>query len=200
MISAAIQLLPKVNRLASVSEAPCTTCYLVWDQLGSTRLVTDQDGNVVARHDYLPYGEEIATGTAGRNWQWGLFDNVNQKFTGQVRDSETGQDFFNARYFTGALGRFNSPDPANAGADLSNPQSWNGYGYVLGNQLVNVDPSGMCGGIVAGITSDPYHGGGLALLQIADQYGYDIAYPYAGQSKLAGIFSVFSQSLGFKNR
>jgi hypothetical protein len=91
---------------SSPVQAPCTTCYLVWDQLGSTRLVTDQNGNVVARHDYLPFGEEIAGGTAGRNGPWGVFDNVNQKFTGQVRDSETGQDFFSARYFTGTLGRF----------------------------------------------------------------------------------------------
>jgi hypothetical protein len=42
------------------------------------------------------------------------------------------------------LGRFMSPDPANAGADFTNPQSWNGYGYVLGNPLALVDPSGLC--------------------------------------------------------
>jgi hypothetical protein len=53
-------------------------------------------------------------------------------------------DFFSARYFTGTLGRFNSPDPGNAGADLTNPQSWNGYGYVWGNPLNATDPSGMC--------------------------------------------------------
>ncbi len=38
---------------------PCTTCYLTYDHLGSVRLVTDQNANVVARHDYLPFGEEI---------------------------------------------------------------------------------------------------------------------------------------------
>ena len=51
-------------------------------------------------------------------------------------------DFFNARYFAAALGRFTSPDRGNAGADLYNPQSWNGYGYVNGNPLAFVDPSG----------------------------------------------------------
>jgi GH24 family phage-related lysozyme (muramidase) len=40
------------------------------------------------------------------------------------------------------LGRFMSPDPGNAGADFTNPQSWNGYAYVLGNPLGNTDPSG----------------------------------------------------------
>jgi hypothetical protein len=47
------------------------------------------------------------------------------------------------RDFMGVLGNFTSPDPANAGADLYNPQSWNAYAYVLGNPLGNVDPSGM---------------------------------------------------------
>jgi RHS repeat-associated protein len=59
-----------------------------------------------------------------------------------MRDEEAGQDFFNARYFTPALGRFNSPDPRNAGANALSSQSWNGYGYVLGNPLNASDPSG----------------------------------------------------------
>ena len=90
---------------------PCTTCYIATDHLGSARMVTDQNANVVGRHDYLPFGEEIAANTGGRNGAFGTQDFVNQKFTGQERDSETGLDFFQARYFSAALGRFNSPDP-----------------------------------------------------------------------------------------
>jgi hypothetical protein len=48
-----------------------------------------------------------------------------------------------ARYMSAAQGRFNSPDPGNAGADLTNPQSWNGYSYVWNNPLSAVDPTGM---------------------------------------------------------
>src|SRR5581483_12333272 len=121
----------------------CSLCYLSYDHLGSVRMVTDQNANVIARHDYLPYGEEIPANTAGRNGQWGLTTDVSQKFTGQFRDTETGIDFFNARYFGAAQGRFNSPDPMNAGADLSDPQTWNAYGYVRGNPLNATDPSGM---------------------------------------------------------
>ena len=44
---------------------PCTTCYLSWDHLGSTRMVTDGAGNVVARHDFLAFGDEIPSGTMG---------------------------------------------------------------------------------------------------------------------------------------
>ena len=67
---------------------------------------------------------------------------MSQRFTGQERDTETGLDFFQARYMASGLGRFMSADPGNAGADFTNPQSWNGYGYVLGNPLGLVDPSG----------------------------------------------------------
>jgi RHS repeat-associated protein len=122
---------------------PCTTCYIATDHLGSTRMVTDQNANVVGRHDYLPFGEEIAANTGGRNSNFGTQDFVNQKFTGQERDSETGLDFFQARYFSAALGRFNSPDPENAGASLFNPQSWNAYTYVYNNPLSLVDPTGL---------------------------------------------------------
>jgi RHS repeat-associated protein len=64
-------------------------------------------------------------------------------FTGKERDGESGLDFFQARYYGAALGRFTSPDPMNAGADWYNPQSWNGYAYVLGNPLAMTDPSGL---------------------------------------------------------
>ncbi len=137
------QLAAEYNSFAA-QQTPCSTCYLSYDHLGSLRLVTDSAANVISRHDYLPFGEEVPANTAGRTAQWGPFgDEVNQKFTGQERDGETGFDFFKARYFYGAQGRFNSPDPGNAGADLSNPQSWNGYGYVGSNPLAYLDPSGL---------------------------------------------------------
>ncbi|MEO8660108.1 MAG: RHS repeat-associated core domain-containing protein, partial [Bryobacteraceae bacterium] len=33
------------------------------------------------------------------------------EFTGKERDAETGLDYFGARYFSGAQGRFTTPDP-----------------------------------------------------------------------------------------
>jgi RHS repeat-associated protein len=97
---------------------------------------------VVARHDYLPFGEEIAANTGGRDGTFGTQDFVNQKFTGQERDVETGLDFFQARYFSAALGRFASPDTPLLNQDPSNPQSWNLYTYVRNNPLNFVDPDG----------------------------------------------------------
>jgi RHS repeat-associated protein len=110
------------------------------------RLVTDASGNIIARHDFLPFGEEIPGGAAGRSSQFGpTLDNVTQKFTGQERDTESLFDWFQTRYTNaGLMGRFNSPDGAGlAAADPTNPQSWNQYAYVWNNPLNAIDPSGM---------------------------------------------------------
>ena len=37
---------------------PCGTCYLSGDHLGNTRLVTDANHAVIARHDFMPFGED----------------------------------------------------------------------------------------------------------------------------------------------
>ncbi len=54
---------------------------------------------------------------------YGVYDGVRQQFTGKERDGETGLDYFGARYYAAAQGRFTSPDPENAGANISDPQS-----------------------------------------------------------------------------
>jgi RHS repeat-associated protein len=106
--------------------------------------MTDQNGNPVARHDYLPFGVEIPSGYAGRPGQWGTADNVSAKFTGQERDTETGLDFFQARYHGSAQARFLSPDPlGNFVASAADPQSWNMYAYARNNPLTLVDPTGL---------------------------------------------------------
>lgn len=142
-----------VGRLAAEystsPQAPsCTTCYLTQDHLGSVRLVTDSKGSIVSRHDYLPFGEEIGAGVASRNsvagnGAWGPQNETDAKFTGQLRDDNAGLDYFNARYYSPGLGRFSSPDPGNAAADPTDPQTWNAYAYVNNNPLSNVDPTGM---------------------------------------------------------
>jgi RHS repeat-associated protein len=64
-------------------------------------------------------------------------------FTGKERDAETGLDYFGARYFSAAQGRFTSPDPVffQAGM-LTDPQRFNLYAYVRNNPLRYVDPKG----------------------------------------------------------
>ena len=72
------------------------------------------------------------------------------EFTGKERDSETGLDYFGARYFSSAQGRFTSPDWSTTPqpvpyANLNDPQTLNLYSYVRNNPLSNVDADGHCG-------------------------------------------------------
>jgi RHS repeat-associated protein len=65
--------------------------------------------------------------------------------TGKERDSESGNDYAVARYFSSQYGRFLTLDPAGLGAvDPANPQSWNRYAYVMNNPLAATDPTGLC--------------------------------------------------------
>ncbi len=128
-----------------VNTSPCATCYLSADYLGTPRLVTDGAGNLIGRHDYLPFGEELQAGTFGRDGQWGPGnDVVGQKFTGKERDAESGLDYFGARYYGSALGRFTSPDKPLVDQFVYNPQSWNLYSYVRNNPLAFIDRTGNC--------------------------------------------------------
>jgi RHS repeat-associated protein len=118
------------------------TSYLITDHLSSTRLVTDSQGNVRARHDYLPFGEEISAGIGGRTTGQGysVSDDTRQKFTSKGRDTESSLDYYGARYYSSPQGRFTSAD--SVAGFRSNPQSFNLYSYTLGNPLKYVDPTG----------------------------------------------------------
>ncbi len=61
--------------------------------------------------------------------------------TGKERDTESGNDYFGARYYASSMGRWMSPDTDfNLKRILPNPQRWNRYAYVINNPLVLVDP------------------------------------------------------------
>ena len=65
-------------------------------------------------------------------------------FTGQERDSESGNDNFGARYYSSSLGRFLSPDVINLTNDrlMSPSTTLNKYVYAADNPLRYVDPDG----------------------------------------------------------
>ncbi|MDQ3803537.1 MAG: RHS repeat-associated core domain-containing protein [Acidobacteriota bacterium] len=120
--------------------------WVVTDHLGTPRMVIDQTGSLagVSRHDYLPFGEELRAGAAGRTAGRGYAaDGVRHKFTGYERDPETGLDFAQNRYYFPTQGRFTSVDPENTGANEGDPQSWNGYAYAGSNPLKYIDPLGL---------------------------------------------------------
>ncbi|MCZ2075083.1 MAG: RHS repeat-associated core domain-containing protein [Bryobacterales bacterium] len=56
---------------------------------------------------------------------------------------ETGLDYFRARYYSGAQGRFTSPDPMFFQVEmLADPQRFNLYAYARNNPLRFIDPTG----------------------------------------------------------
>jgi RHS repeat-associated protein len=124
--------------------------YATGDHLGSPRAWTDDAGNLVAggRHDYCPFGEELFVGVGVRTSDRGYANNTQQdgqrkQFTSKERDSETGLDYFGARYFSSIQGRFASADPTLlTGRRLLDPQQLNLYVYVRDNPLKYVDPTG----------------------------------------------------------
>ena len=68
---------------------------------------------------------------------------IRSRCTGKERDAETGLDYFGARYFSGAQGRFTSPDHTfMTGQRISDPQQWSLYAYTRNNPLKYIDPSG----------------------------------------------------------
>jgi RHS repeat-associated protein len=90
--------------------------------------------------DYAPFGQLFnGSGT-----------NDPYKFTGKERDSESGNDYFGARYYASSMGRWLSPDwsvkaePVPYGK-LLDPQSLNLYSYVENNPLRSPDPDGHVG-------------------------------------------------------
>jgi RHS repeat-associated protein len=69
------------------------------------------------------------------------------KFTGKERDGESGLDYFGARYYASAQGRFLSADQPGFDQNKAEPQSWNLYTYGRNNPLFFADPTGeyVCG-------------------------------------------------------
>ncbi len=119
--------------------------YLTQDHLGSPRINTDRDGRVVARHDYMPFGEEITSAITPQrtvNLRYGE-DGIRQKFTSYERDIETNLDFAQARYYPNQHGRFTSVDPIiMEKRRLADPQAINLYVYTRNNPLKYVDHNG----------------------------------------------------------
>jgi len=127
--------------VASVNDAKVN--YLTADHLGSPRINTDQNGNIIARHDYMPFGEEI-DGTGGRTTGLNYGDDtVRKQFTGYERDGETDLDYAQARMYSDVLGRFTSTDPALNSGRPDMPSGWNRYAYSVNSPIKFKDKNGL---------------------------------------------------------
>ena len=105
--------------------------YYGLDALGSVRAIFDQQGTVVGRMDYGPFGETLRA----------AIKFPTEQFAQLVRDAESGQDYAEARNYSAGMGRFNRADPIYTG--IFEPQRWNRYAYGLNSPLVQIDPAGL---------------------------------------------------------
>ncbi|HAC64988.1 MAG TPA: hypothetical protein DCF68_16015 [Cyanothece sp. UBA12306] len=120
------------------------------DHLGSTRVVVDEAGKVIAAFDYLPFGDMMGTA-------YGNPEIISYRYTGQEFDTELGLYNYRARFYDPNLGRFYATDPK---AQFASP-----YLYGGNNPILFYDPSGMWswgafGAIVGGVAAIA---GGIAL-------------------------------------
>ncbi len=104
------------------------TYFYGTDHLGSTVLMTDEDGNEVFSAETTPFGDSVSESGA-------MADTENLMYTGKDLDEDTGLYYFNARWYDPTVGRFISEDPARFGA--------NWYRYAASNPLKYFDPTGL---------------------------------------------------------
>ncbi len=93
---------------------------------------TALDGSLTGSWDLLPFGESLQPESEDGH-----------RFTGHLRDGETGNDYAGARYYAGTAGRWLSSDPVIG--RISNPQRLNRFSYVLNDPVNYVDPDGREG-------------------------------------------------------
>ena len=110
------------------------TYYYGTDNLGSTTVLFDEEGNAVWKGEISAFGDVVLGEWIGEE----LFDE-RVRFTGKDYDEVTGLYYFNARWYDPQLGRFTSEDPIRDGIN------WHVYTY--NNPLKYTDPTGL----------DPHH-------------------------------------------
>jgi RHS repeat-associated protein len=116
------------------------------DPLGTRRVQTNYQGVVEEYVQSLPFGDNLNT-VIPSGAPSTADDATEHHFTGKEHDQESGNDYFGARYYASAVGRWLSPDWSSKEepvpyAKLDNPQTLNLYAYVGNNPLILFDDDG----------------------------------------------------------
>jgi len=101
------------------------TLFYHHDDRANVRLLTDEDGNIIERYSYDPYGSPVAPPNTPNPYL----------FAARRLDAETGLYYFRNRYFNPVQGRFQQRDPIRSPA--------NAYEYALSNPVMKRDPLGL---------------------------------------------------------
>jgi RHS repeat-associated protein len=113
-----------------VNESLQTLYYFHNDHLGTPRVLTDDNQNVVWAASYTPFGEATVT-TA--------IVTQNLRFPGQYFDQETGLHYNYFRYYDPSTGRYITSDR------IGLSDGPNTYAYAYQNPMAVYDPDGLSG-------------------------------------------------------
>ena len=115
---------PRETTICSVS-----VYFYHLNHLGTPRAMTDENGNVVWKADYKPFGEAEVAGDAENRF----------RFPGQYLDGETGLHYNWHRYYDSETGRYLKADPIGLVGGI------NLFAYVSGNPVNSADIYGLMG-------------------------------------------------------
>jgi RHS repeat-associated protein len=119
------------NDLITQAQAGQTNYYLV-DGLGSTRLLTNTQGQVLNAYGYEAFGETVSqSGTANNKYQ----------YAGEQFDAAIGDYYLRQRFYDTSSGRFGRMDTYEG--KLQEPLTLNKYLYAHSNPINLTDPSGL---------------------------------------------------------
>jgi RHS repeat-associated protein len=134
----------------AVATATPITRYVHPDNLGSTAVTSDTNGNLAEWLDYAPYGSVLASENTGTT-------TAARQFIGQYSDT-SGLDYFHNRYYNPSQGQSISEDPAflailnptrlqqltrkEQNQLFADPQQRNAYSYGRDNPVTLKDPNG----------------------------------------------------------
>jgi RHS repeat-associated protein len=116
------------NQLVAFVDTDGNKRFVHSDHLGSTSLVTDENGNTIENSFYSPFGEEIEKG----NSRFG--------YEGKEFDEKTKDTDFHFRKYRPDWGRFTQPDSLIS--NVYEPQTLNRFAFEKNNPYRYTDPDG----------------------------------------------------------
>ena len=170
-----------VSVVKHTEEKNPATYFYASDHLGSSSVLTNQQGSYHERIEYLPYGETWVEDKATSDGYTTPY-----KFTGKELDTETGLYYFGARYYDAKISRWISTDPA-LEKYIPKPNDYDTehdfYWYL--QQDGSKKLAGL-GGVFNAVNMDVYHYAGNNPVKLVDPDG-ESALPGAFVGAIFGV-------------
>jgi RHS repeat-associated protein len=141
------------ERLATITPGTTTVLwndYFIsgrhWGDLqnGTTFLLYSDWLGTLRKWDGLSSGQGCTNLPFGDLWSCTGGTIGNNGFASMVNNPESTTNEADNRQQTPTEGRWLTPDPAGVAVmDVTNPQTWNRYAYVMNNTVSNIDPTGL---------------------------------------------------------